>query len=160
MPSIVNKQDTTEYRFKDKCVRAELKFIGPNGKIPSRKRRSDAAYDIYAAEDVSIHPSTMESVHTDICLAVPEGWYFTVEGRSGLYRMGIQPCHGIIDATYCGELVISLMNVSNKPYNVKIGDRIAQIIVHKQHHLDIDVVDEFSDEYNQRGTLGFGSSGR
>lgn len=77
-----------------------------------------------------------------------------------MIRKGVVPFTGTIDATYTGELIIAMMNISDHPYKINKGDRIAQIIPKPIQILDITVVDEISKGYSSRGTLGFGSSGR
>ena len=77
-----------------------------------------------------------------------------------MFMRGITPNRGIIDATYCGEVIVSLVNISDEEYKVAVGDRIAQIILHKCYDAEFFVVDEFSPSYNKRGTAGFGSSGK
>jgi len=141
-------------------IRLECRHVHPDGKLPYRKRNTDAGYDLYAIEDCIIPAHGMLDVGTGIVVAAPPGTYITVEGRSGMARKGVMPFRGIIDATYCGEMKVALMNISDDDYEVKKHDRIAQIILHEQVHADFVVVDDFGPNYNQRGTSGFGDSGR
>ena len=141
-------------------VRLETKFIHSDAKLPYRKRDTDAGYDIHAVENVVLKPHSVTTVHTGIQISAPEGFYYTIEGRSSLFKAGINPHRGIIDATYTGEVVVALVSMSDEPYEVKIGDRIAQIVLHKYYDADFALVAEFSAQYDQRGTDGFGSSGR
>jgi dUTP pyrophosphatase len=126
---------------------------------PTRKRTTDAGYDVYAAEDGTILPGESRNFHTGVRVAVPPGWFYSVRGRSGLGFKNVQPFIGTIDATYNGELLILLMNTGNEAHTVHKGDRIAQVIFEEQIHAEFVEVDEFSAEYNQRGKAGFGSSG-
>ena len=128
-------------------------------RIPTRKRSTDAGYDVYAAEGGTILPGESKNFHTGIRVAVQPGWFYSVRGRSGLGFKNIQPFIGTIDATYNGELLILLMNTGNEAHTVHKGDRIAQIIFEEQIHAEFIEVEEFSDDYNQRGVAGFGSSG-
>jgi len=141
-------------------VRLECKKLVENAQIPSRSRSTDAGYDLYSAEDVVIEPQLTKNVATGIALACPPGYYYTIEGRSGLGIKGIMPFRGIIDAGYTNQVWVVLTNRSNEAYEVKCGDRIAQICLHRIHHADITVVNDFSPSYNQRGKFGFGSSGK
>lgn len=141
-------------------VKFEVRLIHPDAKLPYKNRDTDAGYDIYCIEDVELIPQRATIVKTGIQIAAPPGYYYTIEGRSSLWRQGIFPNRGIIDATFCGELLVSLVNVNDHKYNIKSGDRIAQIIINKQHDADFEIVDDFSSLYNQRGTNGFGSTGR
>jgi dUTP pyrophosphatase len=129
-------------------------------KLPFRKRETDAGYDIYSVESVTLKPNRATIVRTGIHIASPPGFYYTIEGRSGLWLNGIFPNRGIIDATYCGEVVVSLVNVNDEPFQIDVGNRIAQIVLHRQYDAEFKVVEEFSPCYNERGTDGFGSSGK
>jgi dUTP pyrophosphatase len=141
-------------------IKLETKLIHPDAKLPFRKRTTDAGWDLYSVEDVIIGPQITKNIHTGICISAPEGYYYTIEGRSSMFMRGITPNRGIIDATYCGEVIVSLVNKSNEEYKITVGDRIAQIILHRCYDANFFVVDEFSSDYNKRGTAGFGSSGK
>lgn len=99
-------------------------------------------------------------VRTGLIIAAPPGFYYTIEGRSSLWMQGIFPNRGIIDATYTGQVVVSLVNVTGDPYKIGLHDRIAQIILHRQYDANFVLVDNFSAVYDQRGEDGFGSSGQ
>ena len=141
-------------------VRLEVRKILDHAKIPFRKRVTDAGYDLYAAEQAKLAPGRATMVRTGIMISAPPGFYYTIEGRSSLWMKGIFPNRGIIDATYCGEVVVSLVNVTGETFAVDVHDRIAQLILHRQYDANFVQVDEFSSEYNQRGEDGFGSSGK
>lgn len=83
--------------------------------------------------------------------------YLHVVSRSGLATKGIHVGAGIIDWGYRGELKIILHNISNIPFDIKKGDRIAQGIVRFKPTTEIEVVEDLSETI--RGTNGFGSSG-
>ena len=131
-----------------------------SAKLPFRKRETDAGYDIYSAESVTLPPNQWAIVHTGIHIAAPPGFYYTIEGRSSLWIQGIFPNRGIIDATYVGEIIVYLVNTNNEPFHVDIGDRIAQMILHRQYDAEFNIVEEFSPCYSERGKDGFGSSGK
>jgi dUTP pyrophosphatase len=141
-------------------VRLEAQLVHPLAQIPRRTRDTDAGYDIFSVESVVLPPHSTTIVHTGIRLAAPPGFYYTIDGRSSLWSKGIVPNRGIIDATYCDNVVVSLNNFTDAHYEVKQGDRIAQLILHRQEHIFFDIVEKFSDDYNKRGMNGFGSSGR
>lgn len=141
-------------------VRFECKLDHPNAKLPSRKRTTDAGWDVYSVIDVTINPNKTEAVAIGARISPPPGWYFTIEGRSSLFKEGIAPFRTIIDGTYTGLIFIILHNFSDKPFEIKTGDRIAQIVAHRLCNVEFDIVDEFSPEYDQRSIQGWGSSGR
>lgn len=142
------------------AVRTECKIIHQDAKLPTRSRVTDAAYDVCAIEDAEIPPHGIKNIHTGIIVTAPPGYYITIEARSSLGKIGIIPMRGIIDATYTGELMVILTNQTDSVYKVAKFDRIAQIIIHRQTHIFCDLVPDFSSDYNIRGTLGWGSSGR
>ena len=142
-----------------RLVRLEYRVVRDGGVPPTRKRITDAGSDLTSCEDITIPAQSSLSVNTGIQLACPVGYYYTIEGRSGLGIAGISPFRGIIDSTYCGDLIVTMNNGTDKPYEVKRGDRIAQIILHRCTEFDATEIVEFSPAYNQRGIAGFGSSG-
>lgn len=150
----------TRTGFEQITVNMEVMLKHPDAKLPFRKRETDAGYDIYSVESTTLQPNRATIIHTGIHIAAPPGFYYTIEGRSSLWMQGIFPNRGIIDATYCGEVVVSLVNVNDNPFQVEVGERIAQIILHRQYDAEFNVVEEFSPCYNERGTDGFGSSGK
>lgn len=151
---------TTRRGMDHVLVNMEVMLKHEKAKLPFRKRDTDAGYDIYSVEKLTLPPNRATIVRTGIHIAAPPGFYYTIEGRSSLWMKGIFPNRGIIDATYTGEVIVSLVNVREEEFDVDIGDRIAQIILHRQYDAEFNVVEEFSPCYNERGTDGFGSSGK
>lgn len=142
-------------------VKAQCAILRPGAIPPIRKRPTDAGYDIISDINLTLPPRGNVDVSTGIALAVQRGFYYTVEGRSGLgTKFRVVPFTGTIDACYIGELYVMLTNNSDEEFFISKGDRIAQLIVKEQLDLEIEIVEEFSDEYKSRGTAGFGSSGR
>lgn len=145
------------------AIRSEIKFLHEDAQEPRRTRATDAGYDISSIEDAIIEPHGTANIQTGIALAVPPGFYYTVDGRSSMAMNGVIPFRGIIDSGYSGPLMVALMNFSDIPYEIHKGDRIAQVILHKQYDMDMTVIEDFSPEYSSRGDdgqAGFGSTGR
>lgn len=146
--------------YHERPILVEGKLIHENAKWPKRSRKEDAGFDLYAVSNGVVKGNSQENVNTGVILSAPQGWYFTIEGRSSLFKLGIKPLRGIIDATYCGELMVSLSNESATDFEYDAGDRIAQLVLHKAEDFMIREVEEFSPDYNIRGTNGFGSTGK
>ena len=144
----------------DNIPRMEVVVNHPDATLPHRSRASDAGYDVTSLINVTIKPGDIVNIDIGLSIVAPFGYYITVEGRSSMYKSGVVPFRGIIDGGYCGPLTVSLMNVGTEPYHINKGDRIAQICTHKLIHTDFTVVSKVSDDYNFRGNLGFGSSGK
>lgn len=140
--------------------RLECVLFHPSATLPSRSRTGDAGLDIASIEDKIIPAGGTATIRTGIKLATKPGIYYTIEGRSSLWSLGIVPWRGVIDAGYTGEVIVILMNTSSEDYAVSSRDRIAQIILHHTLDCDVVIVNDFSPEYNERGTNGFGSTGK
>jgi len=138
----------------------EVKKLDIDSKIPTKSYKEDAGFDVYSLKSHHIAPHSVRSINTGIAVKPSTGFYITVEGRSSMFRKNIFPIRGIIDANYTGELIVALSNHSDVGYWIEPGDRIAQILVHKVHNVEFEVVDEFKIEEGTRGSNGFGSTGK
>jgi dUTP pyrophosphatase len=135
--------------------------MGPNGERSDLiLGTGDTGYDIFAVEDKVIPANSSAVVDTGIEVAyVTPGYWFAIMPRSGLgFKYGLQPHLGTIDNPFRGGLGVKLYNFSDILYEVKKGDRIAQIIFYPI----IEPVISWSDEKIEtaRGENGFGSSGK
>lgn len=127
--------------------------------LPRKNHSDDAGWDIFSVEDKIIASNSKEVINVGLRLAYLEpGYWIRVASRSGLsFKSGILAHPGVIDTGYRGDLGVLLYNHSDQPYEVKKGDRVAQIVVH--FNIDLDVEWGIIEESN-RGEKGFGSSGR
>jgi dUTP pyrophosphatase len=138
----------------------KVKKLHEDAIIPEYKTVGSAGMDISSIQNVIIYPSQVELVSTGISVEIPEGYEIQVRPRSGLaYKNKITVLNtpGTIDSDYRGEIKVLLYNVSKDMFEVKKGDRIAQLVVNKVEQPEIEVVSETSD--TQRGEGGFGSTG-
>lgn len=135
-----------------------VKLLRPNAKIPVRQREGDACFDIYACDDEWISPGTVAAIDCGFACEIPSGYKIMINGRSGLAKKGIF-CHvGTVDENYKGEIGTILVNLSGESYKVTAGDRVGQISLQKVIPTELNKVDVLSE--SNRGTQGFGSSGR
>jgi dUTP pyrophosphatase len=154
-----------------------VKKLTPNATLPSKAYHTDAGWDLYAVIPLStvsegpfntvtisenfgmdLMPNVPVCVSTGIAVAIPHGYYGRIASRSGLASKGINVCGGVVDSQYRGEVKVILLNSTNKPYTIKHGDRIAQMIVEFVNLNPIVEVDDLS--FTDRGQNGFGSSGQ
>lgn len=141
-----------------------FKLTSPGAQLPKKGRPGDIAYDIYASEDITVYSKKTRKVPTGLVLAhmpTQDNYFIKIEGRSGLALRGIFPVGGIVDPNYRGEIGIILTNQSPERFEIKAGDRIAQMIIYKvadDTTLPLVEVDEVQE--TERGAGGFGSSGR
>ena len=136
--------------------------LDPELPLPSYAHPGDAGCDLVARIDVVIPPAGGRAlVPTGIALALPEGYAGFVQPRSGLaLRHGITCLNspGLIDSGYRDELRVVLVNTDpTEAFDVRRGDRIAQLVVQRVESCGFTVVDELPDSV--RGLGGFGSSG-
>ena len=110
---------------------------------------------------VSLAPMQRLIVPTGIRVEIPEGYEMQIRPRSGLalnHGITLPNTPGTIDSDYRGPLGVALVNLSDQPYIIRHGDRIAQIIIAPVLQAGFEVVDRLTD--TTRGTGGFGSTGK
>ena len=129
--------------------------------LPKYARDGDAGMDICASEDVQIKAFSWTTIPTGIYLEIPEGYECQIRSRSGLaakFGIFVLNSPGTIDSGYRGEVKIILKNEDHRPYEVKKGDRIAQMVFAPVTNAILTEVVELSD--TDRGEGGLGSTGK
>ena len=117
-----------------------------------------AGYDLCAAHDGVVPARGKALIKTDLAIMVPVGTYGRVAPRSGLaWKNSIDVGAGVIDEDYRGNVGVILFNHSETDFQVKEGDRIAQLILEKIVTADVEEVEELDE--SARGAGGFGSTG-
>ena len=117
--------------------------------------------DLRAAEEVELGAREWKAVGTGLSVEIPPGYEGQVRPRSGLARkhgVTLLNSPGTVDPGYRGELQVTLINFGNVPYRVRVGDRIAQLVIGR--YADVQWVEVESLSASDRGTDGFGSTGR
>lgn len=109
---------------------------------------------------VIINPGERYLIPTGIKIEVPEGYWASIEARSSTSKQSLIVPKGVIDEGYRGELFAQILNVGNNSVEIRHGDRLIQLILHKRiiKDFEIEEVDELSP--SERGETGFGSTGR
>lgn len=148
-------------------VRVGLKWLAHGAGLPlPRQQTSGAAgLDLAAAIDVdavlTIAPGDYAMVPTGLAIALPEGFEAQIRPRSGLAaRHGVTVLNspGTVDADYRGEVKILLINHGKLPFQLRRGERIAQMVVARVGAVELVEIDEL--DATERGTGGHGSTGR
>ncbi|KAH8814167.1 deoxyuridine 5'-triphosphate nucleotidohydrolase [Hyaloscypha sp. PMI_1271] len=135
-----------------------IKKLSEKAKLPTRGSAFAAGYDIYAAKDTVVPARGKVLVDTDISMAVPDGTYGRIAPRSGLAsKHMIDTGAGVIDADYRGQVKVLLFNHGEKDFEVKEGDRVAQLVLERIYTPEVMEVKEL--EESVRGAGGFGSTG-
>lgn len=128
--------------------------------LPAYATDGAAGMDVLAAEDVTLAPGARHAVATGLALAIPPGYEIQVRPRSGLalkHGISVPNTPGTIDSDYRGELKVILINHGADAFDIRRGDRIAQLVlgpVVRASWLKVEELDE-----TQRGEGGFGSTG-
>ncbi|MFZ0959363.1 MAG: dUTP diphosphatase [Terriglobia bacterium] len=118
----------------------------------------DLAADLSAVECVCLEPHRTRAVRTGLALEFPPEVGAVVEDRSGLALKGISALAGVIDPGYRGELRVVLTNLSSEPYNIKPGDRIAQLRIVRRIEVEFIMAKTLSETGRNAGA--FGSTGK
>ncbi|NXM56487.1 DUT protein, partial [Illadopsis cleaveri] len=140
-------------------TRLRFTKLSENAFAPSRGSARSAGYDLYSAYDCVIPPMEKAVVKTDIQIALPSGCYGRVAPRSGLAaKYFIDVGAGVIDEDYRGNVGVVLFNFGKETFEVKKGDRIAQLICERIYYPELEEVEALDD--TERGEGGFGSTGK
>lgn len=162
-------------KFFDNDLELKVKRLTETAILPTKNYRTDAAFDLYADEDCILKQGKQAIIKTGICMEIPEGYAGLIWPRSGMSaKSGIDVLAGVVDSDYRGEVKVCLLfndlvelsydpfslqhNVTHKEYEVKRGDKIAQMVIQQIPNFYIKEVSELND--SDRGELGFGSSGK
>jgi len=144
-------------------IEIELQRL-PHGEglpLPARATEHAAGLDDVSAEDLTLAPGERHAVATGFAIAIPEGYEVQVRPRSGLALTHGITClntPGTIDSDYRGEVKVILANLGSEPFEVRRGERIAQLVPAPVLHADFREVAALGE--TSRGAGGFGSTGR
>ncbi|KAF7847989.1 hypothetical protein BT93_L2386 [Corymbia citriodora subsp. variegata] len=135
-----------------------VKKLSEKAFLPSRASPLSTGYDLSSAAEAKVPARGKALVPTNLSIAIPEGTYARIAPRSGLaWKHSIDVGAGVIDADYRGPVGVILFNHSDADFQVKAGDRIAQLIIEKIMTPDVLEVKDL--DSTLRGEGGFGSTG-
>lgn len=131
--------------------------------LPEYQTPQSAGLDIRAniTESITLNPLERAMIPTGLFVELPDGYEMQIRPRSGLaakHGITVLNTPGTIDADYRGEIKVILANLSNEPFTIEAGERIAQMIVAQYEQIQWESVDALSD--TERGVGGFGSTGK
>lgn len=136
--------------------------VDAGAKVPTYAHETDAAADLYAMETTVVEGNTLgNKIRTGVKIQLPEGWLAFILPRSSIGAktpLRLSNSVGLIDSGYRGELGVLYDNISDTPYTINAGDRIAQLLVMPSYRFQAKVVDILAD--SDRGEGGFGASGK
>lgn len=153
-----NFKDLNNLQHNDLILK--VKLLSEDAKLPEKCYDSEnqLGYDIFSIDDYILYPGNPVMIGTGIAVEPPTGFGLEIRNRSGLSTKGITYLGGEIDNSYRGEIKVIMINLSNTRYDVKKGDKIAQLIPRAIYDFKIQQIEQLSETV--RGDKGFGSSGK
>lgn len=145
-------------------MKISVKKLDERAVVPQRATEGSAGADLFACidEPVLINPGEIRIIKTGIAIEIPDKNYAAfVYARSGLgIKHGICLANGVgvIDSDYRGEICVGLCNISQKPYTMEMGERVAQMVIMPVDGAEYEEVSDINS--TERGQGGFGSTGK
>ena len=156
----ISKDKIANIPYRDN-VHVSVQLCRETAQLPTYANPTDAGCDVYAAEDVMISPGATAIVPTGLKMGIPVGWMISIRPRSGMsLKTGLRVANapGTIDSLYRDEIGVIIHNTSSEAANIRIGDRIAQMVIEKAPMIRFDVVEDINLIKGNRGG-GYGSTG-
>lgn len=139
-------------------VLVKIVRLKESAKLPSYAHEGDAGLDIFSAESCLIEPGKRKLISTGISMELPSGYVGLIWDKSGLaLKKGITVLGGVIDSGYRGECRVILQNLGEETLKIRVGDKIAQLIIQEVARAEIEEAAVLSD--SSRADGGFGSTG-
>ena len=134
-----------------------IQKLHPDAKVPTRAYEHDAGLDLTTIEAHVLKPGEGRIFKTGLAFALEPGYVGLIWDRSSMGKRGIKTLGGVIDSGYRGEVGVILWNISPEPQEIKVGERIAQLLV--QAVATPQTIESQNLSETARGAGGFGSSG-
>ncbi|KKS05009.1 MAG: Deoxyuridine 5'-triphosphate nucleotidohydrolase Dut [Candidatus Nomurabacteria bacterium GW2011_GWC2_41_8] len=136
-------------------MKIKVKKLHKDAKLPTHGHPGDAGMDFYSVEDVIFPPGKQVHVHTGVALEILEGYVGLVWDKSSVaFNMGLKVMGGVIDSSYRGEIVMNLLNVSKKEVIIEKGHKVAQMLIQKFEHCEIEEAKDLSETVRGHGREG------
>ncbi len=140
-------------------MKLKIKKLHEDAVVPKYAHEDDAGFDLFAVKDVLVKVGERIAIHTGIAMEIPEGFVGLIWDKSGIaIKEGIKTVGGVVDSAYRGEIMIGVINFSEKDYTFLKGHKVAQMLIQKKEKIDFEEVAELTE--TKRGEGGFGSTGK
>lgn len=140
-------------------MKVKIKKLNLEAKLPKYAHPGDVGLDLYSLEDYELKPSERRIFLVGFALEFPTGYAAIVKDKSSLPKNGgVHTMGGVFDAGYRGEYNVNLINLGQESYQIKRGDKIAQLVIFPVAIAELQEVETLSD--SSRGTGRFGSTGK
>ena len=111
--------------------------LDPMARVPERNNDTDAGLDLHIIKPVDLAPGKRTVIPTGIAMAIPHGHYGSIRPRSKLaVKYGIDVLAGVVDSSYRGEIMVSLLNTGDRTLELRAGDKVAQMVIEKINRRD------------------------
>ena len=135
-----------------------IKKLNPEAILPKFSQKGDVGMDLFSVEDLILTPGEKVSCKTGIAIKIPESYAALIWDKSGpSHKFGIKTLGGVFDSNYTGEYLIGLINLGKKNFEIKKGQKIAQVIFQKIENPEIEEVTQLPETNRKDGS--FGSTG-
>lgn len=136
-------------------MKIKVKKLRDDARLPTHGHPGDAGMDFYAIEEVFFPAGEQARVYTGVAVEIPEGYVGLVWDKSGIsFNCGLKVMGGVIDSGYRGEIIMNMLNVRDTPFTLEKGHKVAQMLIQKFEHCDIEQVDTLSETVRGEGREG------
>ena len=160
---IENKWFFVSFNFLRIAKQISIKYFEESefSRKPEQTTGESAGYYLYAADTITILLTTAQTISLDLRFAIPAGYFGQISPRSSiLVNHLVTVDGGVIDSDFRGIVKAILVNLSDKTFTVRVGDRIAQLIILEKYNVNFERVgDRIFLGGTKRGSSGFGSTG-
>ena len=139
-------------------MKIKIKKLKEDAKLPKYALPGDIGLDLYSMEEKILMPGEHHLFYHGFALEFPEGYGALIMDKGSISKAGLKTMGGVYDAGYRGEYNTHLVNLSDKPYTVEEGDKVAQLIIVPVVIAKLKEVDKLSE--SARGEGKFGSTGK
>jgi len=140
-------------------IKVKIKKLHHDVMMPNYAYKGDAGLDLYSLNDYQLKPQEIKTFFLGFALEFPKNYVALVKDKGGLANKNfLHTLGGVFDSTYRGEYNVCLVNLGNKTYQIKKGQKIAQIIILPFAQTELQSVSKLKN--SQRGLGKFGSTGR
>lgn len=139
-------------------MKIKIKRLKEGAKLPTYAHPGDIGMDLYSMEEITLKPGEHAFIYHGFALEFPEGYGALVMDKSSISKIPLKTLGGVFDAGYRGEYNTHLINLSDKPYIIEPGDKVAQLVIVPVNIAELEETEILSD--SSRGEGAFGSTGR
>lgn len=139
-------------------MKIKIQKLKEGASLPKYHLPGDVGMDLYSMETVTIPPMGHHIFWHGFALEFSEGYAAIIKDKSSVSKVGLHTMGGVYDAGYRGEYNTHLVNLSDTPYTVEVGDKVSQIVVYPVIIAELEETDTLSESV--RGTGRFGSTGK